>query len=119
MDSLNNIKTELRKFASERDWDQFHTPKNIALALTAEVGELVEHFQWLTEEQIINYLKSPKNKEAVADEIADVFSYLIRLSDKLDIALGPHFQKKLEKNKAKYPVEKAKGSAKKYSELDK
>ena len=115
MNDLEKIRDSLRKFASERDWDQFHTPKNLALALTAEVGELVEHFQWETAEQIAKF--GPERKGEIADELADVLSYLVRLSDKMDIDLEKAFFQKIEKNSRKYPIEKAKGTAKKYTDL--
>lgn len=118
MSELSKITDALRKFAADRDWDQFHTPKNLAMALTGEVGELVEHFQWVKDEQIPSLLKDTSKKEAISDEIADVFSYLVRLSDKLEIDIGEAFWKKIDKNNKKYPADLAKGSAKKYTEYD-
>lgn len=114
MDDLERIKQRLRSFAAERDWDQFHSPKNLSMALSAEVGELLEHFQWLTESQSQN-LPSDKRAE-VAKELADIFVYLVRLSDKLGIELIDEANRKIELNEKKYPVEKVKGSAKKYTE---
>ena len=117
MESLKQIKTRLRKFAVERDWDQFHSPKNLSMALSAEVAEIVEHFQWLTEEQSKNL---PQDKlDEVETELADTLIYLIRLADKLDIDLLAAAQSKIEVNEQKYPVDKAKGNAKKYTELEK
>ena len=114
---LNNLKQRLREFAEDRDWDQFHSPKNLSMALSAEVAEIVEHFQWLTEEQSENL---PQNKlDEVETELADTLIYLIRLADKLDIDLLASAQSKIELNELKYPVSKAKGNAKKYTELDK
>jgi len=114
--NLNDLKQRLRNFAEARDWDQFHSPKNLSMALSAEVAEIVEHFQWLTEEQSKNL---PKDKLAeVETELADTLIYLIRLADKLDIDLLKAAQNKIEINEQKYPVEKAKGNAKKYTELD-
>jgi len=114
--NLNDLKQRLRNFAEVRDWDQFHSPKNLSMALSAEVAEIVEHFQWLTEEQSKNL---PKDKLAeVETELADTLIYLIRLADKLDIDLLKAAQNKIEINEQKYPVEKAKGNAKKYTELD-
>jgi len=114
--SLEGIKLRLRDFAEARDWDQFHSPKNLSMALSAEVAEIVEHFQWLTEEQSKNL---PKDKLAeVETELADTLIYLIRLADKLDIDLIKAAQNKIEINEQKYPVNKAKGNAKKYTELD-
>jgi len=115
--SLEQIKIRLREFAAERDWDQFHSPKNLSMALSAEVAEIVEHFQWLTEEQSKNL---PQDKlDEVETELADTLIYLIRLADKLDIDLLAVAQSKIEVNEQKYPVDKAKGNAKKYTELDK
>ena len=114
---LNSLKLRLREFAQARDWDQFHSPKNLSMALSAEVAEIVEHFQWLTEEQSKNL---PKNKlDEVETELADTLIYLIRLGDKLDIDLLSAAENKIEVNEQKYPVDKAKGNAKKYTELDK
>ena len=114
---INELKLRLRDFAKARDWDQFHSPKNLSMALSAEVAEIVEHFQWLTEDQSKNL---SKNKlEEVETELADTLIYLIRLADKLDIDLLSVAQNKIEVNEKKYPVAKSKGNAKKYTELDK
>jgi len=114
--NLTELKQRIRDFAEARDWDQFHSPKNLSMALSAEVAEVVEHFQWLTEEQSKNL---PKDKLAeVETELADTLIYLIRLADKLDIDLLKAAQNKIDINEQKYPVEKAKGNAKKYTELD-
>jgi len=114
---LNILKQRLRDFAEARDWDQFHSPKNLSMALSAEVAEIIEHFQWLTEEQSKNL---PEDKlDEVETELADTLIYLIRLADKLDIDLMAAAVSKIELNEQKYPVEKAKGNAKKYTELDK
>jgi len=108
------LRDKLRVFADARDWDQFHSPKNLSMALMVEVAELMEHFQWLTEAQSGNLAK--QNKAAVAEELADILLYLVRLSDKLGVDLGEAALHKLEKNAAKYPADKVRGSAKKYSE---
>lgn len=113
---LGNLKQQLSIFAKDRDWDQFHSPKNLSMALSVEVSEIVEHFQWLTEEQSEN-LSSAKLAE-VGTELADALIYLIRLADKLDINLLESAKRKIEINERKYPVEKAKGNSKKYTELD-
>jgi len=111
--TLNDLKSRLRDFAQARDWDQFHSPKNLSMALSAEVAEIVEHFQWLTEEQSKNLSKDKLDE--VETELADTLIYLIRLADKLDINLLKAAQRKIEINERKYPVEKAKGSANKYT----
>jgi dCTP diphosphatase len=113
--SLETLKLELRQFAAARDWNQFHSPKNLAAALAVEAAELLEPFQWLTEEQSRNL--SPEKCEAVRKEIADVLIYLIRLADKLDIDLLQAVRDKIMENAAKYPVEKARGSSTKYTDL--
>lgn len=108
------LRDKLRAFAEARDWDQFHSPKNLSMALMVEVAELMEHFQWLTEQQSVSL--SPDIKDAVAEELADILLYLVRLSDKLDVDLKEAALHKLEKNAAKYPAEQVRGSAKKYSD---
>jgi NTP pyrophosphatase (non-canonical NTP hydrolase) len=113
--SLEALAAELRNFASERDWDQFHSPKNLVMALSVEVSELIEHFQWLTEEQ--SSALPPKKLQQVREEIGDVLIYLTRLADKLGVDMLEAAAKKLEVNRAKYPAEKVRGSAKKYTEL--
>ena len=111
---LNDLKLRLRDFAQERDWEQFHSPKNLSMALSAEVAEIVEHFQWLTEEQSKCL---PKDKlDEVGTELADTLIYLIRLADKLDINLLKATDKKLKLNEQKYPADKVRGNAKKYTE---
>jgi NTP pyrophosphatase (non-canonical NTP hydrolase) len=111
---LQILRDELRAFAEARDWDQFHSPKNLNMALMVEVAELMEHFQWLTEEQSAN-LDADK-QSVVAEELADILLYLVRLSDKLGVDLKEAAHRKLEKNALKYPADKVRGSAKKYSE---
>jgi len=115
--NFDDLKQRLRDFAEVRDWDQFHSPKNLTMALSAEVAEIIEHFQWLTEEQSNNLPKDKLNE--VETELADTLIYLIRLADKLDIDLMAAAINKIEINEQKYPVDQAKGNAKKYTELDK
>ncbi len=112
---LNSLKLHLRDFADVRDWNQFHSPKNLCMALSVEAAEITEHFQWLTEEQSKNL---PKDKlDEVATELADTLLYLIRLADKLDIDLVAAAFKKIKLNEQKYPQDKARGNAKKYTEF--
>ncbi len=113
---LFDLKQRLRTFADERDWDQFHSPKNLSMALSVEAAELLEHFQWLTEEQSHN-LSADKHQQ-VAYELADIQVYLIRLADKLDIDLLATVDEKLALNAEKYPADKVKGSAAKYTEYE-
>lgn len=112
---IESLRVALRDFAAERDWDQFHSPKNLATALAVEAAEILEHFQWLTEEQSRS-LPDSKRDEA-ADELADVLLYLVRLADKLDIDLMSAATAKLSKNAEKYPLAKSKGRSTKYTEL--
>jgi dCTP diphosphatase len=111
---INEIKMALRKFASDRDWDQFHSPKNLTMALSVEVAELMEHFQWLTEQQSADLDAEIKNK--VEEEIADIQLYLIRLADKLDIDILPAVERKFIKNENKYPADIVRGSSRKYTD---
>ncbi|TVS11476.1 MAG: nucleotide pyrophosphohydrolase [Wenzhouxiangella sp.] len=113
---LVRLKEQLRRFVGERDWDQFQSPKNLVMALAGEVGELLEHFQWLSEEQSRSL--PDEELEAVAMELADIQIYLANLSSRLGIALGPAVQRKMQINADKYPVAKAKGRATKYNRLD-
>jgi dCTP diphosphatase len=115
MTDLETLRDQLRAFAAARDWDQFHTPKNLAMALSVEAGELLEIFQWLTEEQ--SRKLSAAARAAAGDEVADVLLYLIRLADTLDIDLIATANRKLATNADKYPVDKARGNSKKYTEL--
>jgi NTP pyrophosphatase (non-canonical NTP hydrolase) len=112
----NSIILQLRKFASERDWDQFHTVKNLVMALSVETAELQEVFQWLSPEQSNAITEDAVLKARVEEEVADVFLYLLRIVDKLDIDLETVSKRKIELNGLKYPVEKSKGSAKKYNQ---
>ncbi len=113
-DNLEHLKLRLREFAEKRDWDQFHSPKNLSMALIAEAAELIEHFQWLTQEQSAS-LPVDKLKE-VEQELADILIYLIRISDKLGIDLIEAANKKIDLNAKKYPADAVKGDARKYDE---
>ncbi|MCW5640975.1 MAG: nucleotide pyrophosphohydrolase [Rhodoferax sp.] len=101
---VSALETALQKFADERDWNQYHSPKNLAMALTGEVGELVEIFQWLTEEQSKSVIADPKTARAVQDELADVLLYLVRLSSILGVDLNEAVTAKLDANRKKYPA---------------
>mgnify|MGYP006279821745 FL=1 len=115
MESLEDLRRAVEQFVAERDWEPFHTPKNIAMALTVEAAELQEHFQWLTAEQS-KALPADRLSE-VADEIADVQVYLVRLADRLGVDILAACETKLAKNRAKYPIELARGRAEKYHRL--
>ncbi len=114
-DDLHEIRDRLRAFAAERDWERFHTPKNLAMALAGETGEVLEHFQWLTPEQSRSL--DPRTHSEVAMELADVLCYLVRLADVLDIDLADATRRKLEINAERYPADKARGRADKYDKL--
>jgi len=116
MKNLEELKLKIAEFAIARDWDQFHSPKNLTMALSVEVAELVEHFQWLTSDETEKL--SDEKREAVADEIADIQIYLIRLADKLNVDILDSVDRKLLKNEVKYPIDKVRGSAKKYSDYE-
>ncbi len=115
-DSLERLRKRLADFAAVRDWDQFHSPKNLAMALVGEAGELVEHFQWLSEEQ--SGRLDPQTLAAVGHELADILIYLIRLADKLGVELVPAAWDKIAINESRYPVEKVRGSARRAEEYD-
>ena len=113
MSEFDALKEKIRKFVADRDWDQYHTPKNLSMALIAECGELVEHFQWLTEAESADI--PPEGLEEISHEIADVFVYLLRLSDKLGIDMVEAVNRKMLLNEEKYPADEVRGSAKKYT----
>ncbi len=114
--ALDEIKLKLREFAQKRDWEQFHSPKNLSMALSVEASEIVEHFQWMTEQESSEL--TAKRHAAVAFEMADVFIFLLRLSDILNIDLMEVTKRKVELNEKRYPIDLVKGSAKKHSEYE-
>jgi len=114
-DTLIELRDALRRFAEARDWQQFHTAKNLVMALSGEVGEVTEHFQWLTPEASV--MLDDATRADVALELADVLLYLIRLADVLDIDLGDAAQRKMTLNAERYPADKARGVATKYGRL--
>jgi dCTP diphosphatase len=115
-DSLENLNQRLKAFAQVRDWEQFHTPKNLAMAMIAECAELVEHFQWLTPEQSMDL---PEDKrDEVALEMADILIYLIRCAERLDIDLIDAVERKVAINESRYPADKVRGDARRASEYD-
>lgn len=115
-DDLESLRRDLAAFSATRDWDQFHSPKNLAMALIAECAELVEHFQWLTEAQ--SGALTAKKKSAVRLELADVLIYLVRIADKLDIDLLAATRDKIAINEERYPVDKVRGDARRASEYE-
>ncbi len=115
-DSLERLRQRLAEFAAVRDWDQFHSPKNLTMALAGEVGELLEHFQWLSEDQ--SRRLDAAAQEAVGHELADILIYLIRTADKLGVDLVPAAWDKIAINEARYPADKVRGSARRAEEYD-
>ena len=114
MNELEKLRVRISDFAKERDWNQFHSPKNLSMALIVEAGELVEHFQWMKQEDSFNL---PREKfEAVEEELADILVYLVRIADQLDVDLIKAARKKIKSNETKYPADKVRGSSKKYTE---
>lgn len=107
--TIDQLIQQLREFVQARDWDKFHSPKNLSMALSVEAAELVEHFQWLTEQE--SFTLAPDKKAEVALEMADVLIYLLRLADKLGIDLFDSAWRKLELNEQKYPADEVRGSA--------
>jgi len=106
----------LRDFVNDRDWEQFHSPRNLISALNVEAGELLELFQWESKNHVVD-VNDPETRQKIEDEIADVFIYLLRIADKLDVSLEDVAIAKMKKNADKYPIEKSKGKAVKYTEL--
>ncbi len=115
-DSLEQLRRRLAKFAADREWDPFHSPKNLAMALVGEAGELVEHFQWLSEDE--SRALSPEKRRAVAHELADILIYLIRLADKLDVDLIQAVEEKIGINESRYPRDKVRGNARRAEDYD-
>ena len=115
-DALRAVQLRLAAFAAARDWEQFHSPKNLAIALSVEVAELVEEFQWLSEPE--SKALDAERRERVRLELADVFIYLLRLADRLDVDLMRAADDKIALNERKYPAERVRGDARKYTEYD-
>lgn len=117
MDSLDELRDRLRGFAAEREWAQFHTPKNLAMALTGEVGELVAELQWLADAEIDAKIKDGALRDRLSDEVADVMLYLLRFADVCGIDLLAAAAAKVERNEQRYPADLARGRATKYTDL--
>ena len=116
--SVTELTTLVRAFADNRDWQQFHTARNLVLALVGETGELAAEFQWIGDDNIVNALREAEKREAVGSELADVFIYLLRLADVTEIDLAEELKKKIAINEKRYPVDKARGSAAKYTKYE-
>ena len=115
MSELRLIKDRIKKFNSDRDWERFHNPKDVALSLSLEASEVLEHFQWKSDEDIKNF--SEAKKEEMSDELADVLYWVVYLSDIMGINILDSFNNKMKKNEEKYPIEKSKGKSTKYTNL--
>ncbi len=116
MDSLDDLNRRLIRFAQERDWEQFHSPKNLAMALAGEVGELLEHFQWLTQAQSLAL--DPDKKREVAHELADCFIYLVRIAERLNIDLVAAAYQKIAINEQRYPADRVRGDARRAGDYE-
>jgi NTP pyrophosphatase (non-canonical NTP hydrolase) len=114
---IHELKEKIKEFCDARDWDQFHNAKELAIALSIEASELLEIFRWKTHEEVDELFKDERKKEEIEDELADIMYFLVRIAQKYDLDLSEALDRKMEKNNKKYPVDKAKGSHKKYNEL--
>ena len=115
MTTLQSLTQRIIAFRDERDWKQFHNPKDLAISLSLEAGEVMEHFQWKTVDEVKEYART--HKDDIGEELVDVLYWVLLLSHDLQIDLGTAFEKKMNKNKNKYPVSKSKGKATKYTKL--
>ncbi len=114
---IQDIKDYVKKYCDDRDWDQFHNPKELAIGIITEAAEVLEHFRFKSEKEMDEFFKDPKKREDIEDEMADVLYFLCRLAQKYDVDLSEAFKRKMAKSEKKYPVEKARGSSKKYNEF--
>ena len=115
--NIRELKEKVRVFCEERDWDQYHGAKDLSIGIITESAELLEHFRFKSESQVEVMMKDPKKREEISEEMADVFCFLLRMAQRYDINLAEALDKKMEKNRVKYPVVKAKGLNRKYNEL--
>ncbi|OLZ72590.1 nucleotide pyrophosphohydrolase [Streptomyces amritsarensis] len=115
--TIRSLQQDLADFAAEREWERFHTAKNLAMALAGETGELLEIFQWLTPEESATVMSDPPKANRVREEMADVFAYLLRMADVLEIDLEQALLEKIAINGRKYPADRARGRADKYTQL--
>ena len=115
MSDVADLQNQMAAFRDERDWKQFHNPKDLAISLSLEAAEVLEHFQWKSTDEMLQYVKT--HKEQISEELADVFYWVLLMAHDLDIDIVKASQEKLQNNREKYPVEKSKGNHKKYTEL--
>lgn len=113
---IGDLKTIIKKFCDERDWDQFHNPKDLAIGIVTEAAELIDHFRFKSEEDMKAIMKDTQKRQAISEELSDILFFLIRFAQMNDIDLAQEFLKKIDLNQKKYPVEKFKGSNRKYTE---
>ncbi|OGF31150.1 nucleotide pyrophosphohydrolase [Candidatus Falkowbacteria bacterium RIFOXYB2_FULL_35_7] len=116
--NIQELKQKVKDFCDERDWDQYHNAKELAIGIVTEASELLDHFRFKSESEIDAMLKEPIKREQISDEIADTFYFVLRLAQRYNIDLTTELDKKLQKNKEKYPIDKAKGSNRKYTEFE-
>ena len=114
---VHELKDKIKEFCEARDWDKFHNAKELAIALSIEASELLEIFRWKSSEEVKSLFEDPNKKEDIEDEMADILYFLVRMAQRYNIDLSDALDRKMEKNNNKYPIEKAKGSNKKYNEL--
>lgn len=115
--TIQGLTDKVRDFCEARDWDQYHGPKDLAIGVITEASELLEHFRFLSDEEAMSLLNNPQQKEEIEDELADVLFFLLRFSQRFDVDLERALQRKMEKSEKKYPVEKARGSNRKFTRL--
>ena len=116
---FEDLLNKIQNFSDARDWSQFHTVKNLILAVSAEVGELAEVVQWKSDQEVVEYLKSPEGKNKLSEEVADIAIYLLRICQQQKLNFVEILNEKMDSNSIKYPVNKSKGNALKYTELEK
>ncbi|MDA3837141.1 MAG: nucleotide pyrophosphohydrolase [Nanoarchaeota archaeon] len=114
---VHELKQKVKDFCDARDWEQFHDAKELAIALSIEVSELLEHFRWKSKEEVNHRFTIPEKREEIEDELSDILFFVLRIAQMYDINLSSSLNRKIKKNDEKYPVEKARGSHKKYNEL--
>lgn len=115
---IQELKELVKEYCEKRDWDQFHGAKNLAIALSIEVSEILEHFRFKSEKEVEELFQNSLKREEIEDEMADVLYFLLRMAQKYNVDLDEAFNRKMEKNEKRYPLEKSKGSNKKYNELE-
>ena len=115
--NINELKEKIKKFCEDRDWDQYHNAKDLAIGIITESSELLEHFRFKSEKEVDGMFNIPSKRQEISEEMADVLYFLVRLAQRYNIDLTTELNKKLEKNEKRYPLDKFKGSNKKYSEF--